>query len=157
MRMTDFVVRDAIIANVTASSKETVIREIVDSLRRAGQFKDDQVEDVVRAIKKREDLGSTGIGRGVAIPHTKHACVERLLGTIAVSKNGVPFDSLDGEPVHVLVMLISPQDRPGEHLRALENVSKCLRNDDFVRALRAAETKEAIWALLERGTDQHPT
>lgn len=157
MRMTDFVIRDAIIADVTATSKEAVIREIVESLRRAGQFKDDQVDDVVRAIKKREDLGSTGIGRGVAIPHTKHACVERLLGTIAVSKAGVPFDSLDGEPVHVLVMLISPQDRPGEHLRALENVSKCLRDDGFVRALRTAETREAIWSLLESGGNHQPS
>ena len=69
---------------------------------------------------------------------------------IAVSSKGVAFDSLDGEPVYVFVLLISPQDRPGDHLRALENVSRCLRDDGFVRSLRQAGSREAIWALLER-------
>ncbi len=156
MRMSDFVARDAIVPTLTANTKEGVVREIVESLRAAGAFKGaDVVDDVVRAIQKREALGSTGIGRGVAIPHTKHSCVDRLVGTVGVSKQGVAFDSLDGEPVYVFVLLISPQDRPGDHLRALENVSRNLRDDGFVRALRGAETREALWALLEGGAG-HP-
>ena len=149
MRMSDFVVRDAIVPGLTAATKEGVIREIVESLRAAGQLKGADLEDVVRAILKREMLGSTGIGRGVAIPHTKHASVEKLVGTIGVSPAGVPFDSLDGEPVFVFVLLISPQDRPGDHLRALENVSRSLRDDGFVRSLRQAPSREAIWDLLD--------
>jgi mannitol/fructose-specific phosphotransferase system IIA component (Ntr-type) len=149
MRMSEFVVRDAIIPQLTAVTKDGVIREMVGALQTAGQFRNADVEDVIRAILKRELLGSTGIGRGVAIPHTKHAGVERLIGTIAVSRPGVAFDSLDGEPVHVFVLLISPQDRPGDHLRALENVSRCLRDDGFVRSLRSATTREEIIALLE--------
>ena len=150
MRMSDFVVRDAIIPELRAATKEEVIREIVESLRAAGQLRGAaDTDDVVRAIQKRESLGSTGIGRGVAIPHTKHASVEKLVGTIGVSPAGVPFDSLDGEPVFVFVLLISPQDRPGDHLRALENVSRSLRDDGFVRSLRQAPTREAIWGLLD--------
>ena len=149
MRMSDFVVKDSISANLTASTKEGVIREMVENLRQAGYFKGSDSEDVVKEILRRELLGSTGIGRGVAIPHTKHASVDRLIGTVAISRGGVPFDSLDGEPVHVLVMLISPKDRPGDHLRALENVSRHLRDDTFVRSLRQATTREAIWGLLE--------
>jgi mannitol/fructose-specific phosphotransferase system IIA component (Ntr-type) len=149
MRMSDFVVRDAIIADLAATTKDGAIREMVTSLRAASQFKTTEPDDIVRAILKRESLGSTGIGRGVAIPHTKHAGVERLLGTVAVSRNGVAFDSLDGEPVFVFVLLISPQDRPGDHLRALENVSRSLRADVFVRALRSAPDRDAIWRLLE--------
>src|SRR5947209_3807615 len=148
MRMSDFVVREAIVPELSANSKDGVIREMIASLRAAGYFKGGEPEDIVKAILKRELLGSTGIGRGVAIPHTKHSTVERLIGTVAVSKQGVPFDSLDGEPVHVFVLLISPQDRPGDHLRALENVSRSLRDDGFVRALRHAPGKEAIWNLL---------
>ncbi len=155
MRMTDFVVRDAIIPQLAAGSKEGVIREMVESLRGAGQFRGADLEDVIRAILKRELLGSTGIGRGVAIPHTKHNGVERLVGTVAVSSTGVPFESLDGEPVYVFVLLISPQDLPGDHLRALENVSRCLRDDNFVRALRQAKTKEEIWELLCRAEGGH--
>jgi PTS system nitrogen regulatory IIA component len=150
MRMSDFVVRDAIIPELPATNKEGVIREMVESLRAAGQFRGADLEDIIRAILKREFLGSTGIGRGVAIPHTKHNSVERLIGTVALSNKGIAFDSLDGEPVHVFVLLISPQDRPGDHLRALENVSRSLRDDNFVRALRAATTREEIIALLDR-------
>ena len=149
MRMSDFVVRDAIIPELSATNKEGVIREMVESLRAAGQFRGGDLDDVVKAILKRELLGSTGIGRGVAIPHTKHNSVERLIGTVAVSSKGVAFDSLDGEPVYVFVLLISPQDRPGDHLRALENVSRSLRDDVFVRSLRSATTREEIIALLE--------
>jgi mannitol/fructose-specific phosphotransferase system IIA component (Ntr-type) len=149
MRMSDFVVHDAIIPELRAATKEGVIREMVEGLREAGQFKGTDLEDIIRAILKRELLGSTGIGRGVAIPHTKHASVDRLVGTVALSRAGVNFESLDGEPVHVFVLLISPQDRPGDHLRALENVSRCLRDDGFVRSLQAATSRDVIWGLLE--------
>ena len=155
MRMADFGVRDAIIPELTAANKEGVIREMVESLRGAGQFRGADVEDIIRAILKRELLGSTGIGRGVAIPHTKHNSVDRLIGTVAISRPGVAFESLDGEPVHVFVLLISPQDRPGDHLRALENVSRSLRDDGFVRALRNARTKETIWDLIDE-VDHQP-
>src|SRR5947199_5000215 len=150
MRMSDFVVRDSVAVPLKATTKETVIREMVEGLRAAGQFKGAEVEDIIRAILKREFLGSTGIGRGVAIPHTKHSSVERLIGTVAVSPKGVGFDSLDGEPVHVFVLLISPHDRPGDHLRALENVSRCLRDDNFVKGLRQARTREAVSRVLDQ-------
>jgi mannitol/fructose-specific phosphotransferase system IIA component (Ntr-type) len=149
MRMSDFVVRDAIIPELVANTKETVIREMVEGLRTAGYFKGGEPEDIVKAILKRELLGSTGIGRGVAIPHTKHNSVDRLIGSVALSRAGVAFESLDGEPVHVFVLLISPQDRPGDHLRALENVSRCLRDDSFVRSLRQAANRDQIWELLQ--------
>lgn len=149
MRMSDFVVRDAILPELVATTKEGVIREMVESLRSAGYFKGTDPDDIVKAILKRELLGSTGIGRGVAIPHTKHAAADRLIGTVALSRPGVAFDSLDGEPVHVFVLLVSPQDRPGDHLRALENVSRSLRDDGFVRSLRQAPNRDAVWALLQ--------
>jgi PTS system fructose-specific IIA component/PTS system nitrogen regulatory IIA component len=154
MRMSDFVVKEAICPDLTATTKEGVIREMVENLRAAGYFKGSEPEDILKAILKRELLGSTGIGRGVAIPHTKHNSVDRLIGTVAVSHSGVSFESLDGEPVHVFVLLISPQDRPGDHLRALENVSRSLRDDGFVRSLKQATTREAIWSMLDE--QEHP-
>src|SRR5262245_34935240 len=118
MRMTDFVVREAIIPELTATTKDGVIREMVGCLGASGYLKSGETEDIVKSVLNRELLGSTGIGRVVAIPHTKHASVERLVGNVAISRPGVLFDSLDGEPVHVFVLLISPQDKPGDHLRA---------------------------------------
>jgi mannitol/fructose-specific phosphotransferase system IIA component (Ntr-type) len=146
--MTSFVVREAIIPDLQATTKEAVIREMVTSLRLAGRLQPEDVEEVVKAILKRELLGSTGIGRGVAIPHAKHRGVEKLIGTVAISRAGVAFDALDGEPVFVFVLLVSPQDKPGDHLRALENVSRGLRDDNFVKSLRAATSREKIWELL---------
>jgi len=155
MRMSDFVVRESISATLGAASKEAVIRELVENLRTAGYFAGGEPEEIIKAVHKRELLGSTGIGRGVAIPHTKHPSVDRLIGTVGISRGGVPFESLDGEPVHVFVMLISPQERPGDHLRALENVSRCLRDDNFVKSLRQATTPQQVWDLLGRH-DNHP-
>jgi PTS system fructose-specific IIA component/PTS system nitrogen regulatory IIA component len=98
---------------------------------------------------KREELGSTGIGRGVAVPHTKHPSVERLVGTVGISRNGVEFSSLDGEPVQIFFLLVSPPDRPGDHLRALENISRQLRDDTFCRFLKQSKTVQDIEQLLE--------
>ena len=148
MRMSEFVIREAISADLKANQKEGVIREMVASLSLAGYFKDNMAEDVVKAILKRELLSSTGIGDGVAIPHAKHPSVDRLVGAVAVSPEGVPFDSVDNDPVFVLVMLISPQERPSEHLRALEGVSRCLKDKNFVRSLREATSQQQIWDLI---------
>jgi mannitol/fructose-specific phosphotransferase system IIA component (Ntr-type) len=148
MKMSDFVVREAIVPELVATNKEGVVREIVESLRAAGYFAGGETEEIVKAVLKRELLGTTGIGGGVAIPHAKHASVSRLIGTAAVSRQGVAFDSLDGEPVYVLVLLISPQDQSGNHLRALQNASRILKDNGFVRSLRTATTRERVWELL---------
>jgi mannitol/fructose-specific phosphotransferase system IIA component (Ntr-type) len=149
MRMSNFVVRDAIIPALTANTKEGVIRELVQSLHLAGFFRERDVEDIVKSVLRREQLGSTGIGRNIAIPHSKHASVDRLIGTLALSPVGVPFDSIDGEPVFVFVLLVSPQEQPGEHLRALENVVRTMKDDTFVKNLRQSTTRDAIWNLIE--------
>ena len=103
---------------------------------------------------KREELGSTGIGRGVAVPHTKHPSVDRLIGTVSVSPTGVDFASLDGETVNLFFLLISPPDRPGDHLRALENISRQLRDDTFCRFLKQAKSPQDIALLLDEA-DNH--
>jgi len=149
MKFADFIVPDAIRAELTADEKEGVIREMVQALLDAGGIQKDEFESIVKAILKREELGSTGIGRGVAVPHTKHPSVDRLVGTVAVSGEGVDFDSLDGEKVHLFFLLISPPDRPGDHLRALENISRQLRDDTFCRFLKQSKTREEIQQLLE--------
>lgn len=149
MKFADFVSREAIRADLAADDKEGVIREMVQALVDASQIDVDEQESIVKAILKREELGSTGIGRGVAVPHTKHPSVDRLIGTVAVSSEGVNFNSLDGEKVNLFFLLISPPDRPGNHLRALENISRQLRNDTFCKFLKQSKTAEEIQQLLD--------
>jgi mannitol/fructose-specific phosphotransferase system IIA component (Ntr-type) len=97
----------------------------------------------------RERIGTTGIGQGIAIPHSRHPSVNRLIGTLAISHEGLPFRSLDSEPASIFVLLLSPQDQPGAHLRALEAVVRATKDEEFVRRLRGAQTRDEIWALLE--------
>jgi PTS system fructose-specific IIA component/PTS system nitrogen regulatory IIA component len=149
MKFVDFIVPEAIRAELAAGDKEGVIREMVQALMDAGQIEKDEFESIVKAILKREELGSTGIGRGVAVPHTKHPSVDRLVGNVAVSRDGVGFDSLDGEKVNLFFLLISPPDRPGDHLRALENISRQLRDDTFCRFLKQSKNVEDIRQLLD--------
>lgn len=149
MKFVDFIVRDAIRTDVNADAKDEVIRGMAGALRDAGKIGEEQFDDVVSAILKREELGSTGIGRGVAVPHTKHPSVNELVGAVAVSESGVNFDSLDGEKVHLLFLLISPPDRPGDHLRALENISRQLRNEQFCSFLKQSKQADDVWQLLE--------
>lgn len=149
MKLTDFVVPQAIVTELKAGTKEAAIRAMVESLGACGRIKAGDQEGIIAAILKREELGSTGIGRGVAVPHTKHASVDQLVATIALSKEGVEFASLDGESVHILFLLVSPPDRPGDHLRALENISRHLRNDNFCNFLRQSSSTEAVVELLE--------
>lgn len=149
MKFADFISIKAIRAELAAGDKESVITELVQSLLDAGEVNAADKDDIIAAILKREDLGSTGIGRGVAVPHTKHTSVQKLVGTVGVSSEGVDFNSLDGEKVQLFFLLVSPPERPGDHLRALENISRQLRDDTFCRFLKQSKTIEDIQQLLD--------
>lgn len=149
MKLLDFVVPDSVIVDLQAGGKEEAIREMVASLQATGQLGDEVVESVIRAILDREELGSTGIGMGVAVPHTRHQSLQRLVGTVALSNNGVDFAALDGDPVDIFFLLVSPQNQPGDHLRALENISRHLKDERFVNFLRQAKTRQDVIELLE--------
>jgi len=153
MKFADFVLREAIHTEIKATTKEGVIREMVRSLLVAGGIKEDEYEGIVKAIIRREELGSTGIGRGIAVPHTKHPSVDRLVGTVAISQDGIDFDSLDCEKVYLFFLLVSPPDRPGEHLRALEHITRQLKDETFCRFLKQSKTQDDICQLLEEADD----
>lgn len=155
MKFSDFISSKSICSELNSDSKESVIAELVDSLVSAGNIKQADREDIIKAIMKREELGSTGIGRGVAVPHTKHPSVDKLVGTVGVSSDGLDFDSLDGEKVQLFFLLVSPPDRPGDHLRALENISRQLRDETFCRFLKQSKTAEDIMQLLEEADNNH--
>ena len=156
MKLSDFVVPEAILVDLQATGKEATIREIVRSLHDAGQIAEADLEGVIRAILGREELGSTGIGQGVAVPHTRHPTVSRLVGTVALSRQGVDFAALDGDPVDIFFLLISPPNQPGDHLRALENISRHLKDEKFVSFLRHAKTRQTVIDLLDEADQASP-
>lgn len=149
MKFADFISVKAIKPELESKDKEAVIRELAASLVASGDIMEDSADSIIKAILKREELGSTGIGRGIAVPHTKHPSVEKLVGTVGISSDGVDFNSLDGESVHLFFLLVSPPDRPGDHLRALENISRQLRDDMFCKFLKQSKSVEDIKTLLD--------
>ena len=149
MKFSDFVVMPAIRADLKAEDKPGVIAELIASLADAGVINASEQEGIIAAVMRREELGSTGIGRGVAVPHTKHPSVERLIGTVGISSAGVNFNSLDGAKVHLFFLIVSPHDRPSDHLRALEQITMHLRDDAFCRFLKQARTVQDVQQLLE--------
>jgi len=154
MKLTDIVAADAVITDLKATTKDEAIREIVNSLRAAGKVAPEHTDAIISAIMKREELGSTGIGRGVAVPHTKHTSVDSIVATVALSVNGLDFAALDGEVVHIIFLLISPPDRPGEHPRGLETITRHLKSDDFCSFLRQSKTQEHVMDLLREGDER---
>ena len=148
MKFSDFICFEATRATLGSENKEAVIRELVEALITSGGLASDESESILKAIMKREELGSTGIGRGIAVPHTKHPSVKKLVGAVGVSERGVEFESLDGEKVHLFFLLISQPDLPVEHLRALENISRQLRDDMFCKFLKNAKSVEEIQTVL---------
>lgn len=129
-----FLVAEAILPDLTATTKEEAIRELLRCLAGSGAIDVGELESTTNAILRREELGSTAIGHGVAIPHISHPSVCQTVGAAARSRNGVDFDSGDGQPVHLIFLLLSPPNKPGDHLRALGAVAEHLR----VRGVSAA-------------------
>jgi PTS system fructose-specific IIA component/PTS system nitrogen regulatory IIA component len=149
MMFSDFVIAEAIQVDLTSTDKEGVLRELIGGLVTAGHIPAEQAESVWQTVLEREILGSTGIGRGIAVPHAKHSSVARPVGTVGVSRGGVDFEALDGEPVHLLFILVSPPERSADHLAVLEYCSRQLRHDLFCKLLKQAQSTAEIWQILE--------
>ncbi len=149
MKLGEFIVNEAIIPELESTDRNGVIRELVESLKKTGKVNSGDVEALVRAVVQRENQGSTGFGKGVAVPHAKHPAVKKMVATVGRSSAGVDFAALDRAPVYSVVLLLSPQDDPDDHLQAMESIFRHLQQDNFRRFLRQADTIEAIIDLIE--------
>ena len=149
MKLKDFIVPDAVVANLESTDRDAVLRELVTSLAKAGAMPEEAVDEVVAALIKREQNGSTGFGKGVAVPHVKHPAVTKMSGTIGRSAAGLDFAALDHQPVYSVFLLLSPDNQPQQHLQAMNIVFSNLQKDMFRRFLRQSETREAIVELLD--------
>jgi PTS system nitrogen regulatory IIA component len=149
MKLREFIITDAIVPELAATDRDGAIRELVTSLATAGALPADAVDEVVTALIKREQNGSTGFGKGVAVPHVKHAKVKKMAGTIGRSGSGLDFAALDHQPVYSIVLLLSPENQPQQHLQAMNIVFSNLQKDMFRRFLRQSNTRETIVELLD--------
>ncbi len=148
MKLAEIIPDGGILDDLKSTTKEEVIKEMVQSLVKAGRIDDVTSKKVVKALMDREELGSTGIGAGVAVPHARHDSITELIGAFGRSKKGISFDALDGEPVHVLFMLLSSKGANSAHLESLAYISRLVRDDKYVKHLRDSKDAKELRDLL---------
>ena len=155
MKIADFVCAKAILPRLESVKRDDAIRELIAALDKAGKLGKDNSADVAKAVIKRENEASTGIGKGVAVPHIKHKVVKKVVAAVGVSATGIDFSSLDKQPVYTVILLISPSEGD-QHLQAMEAIFDHLQNDNFRKFLRQSTTAEQIKELLVEA-DQNPS
>jgi mannitol/fructose-specific phosphotransferase system IIA component (Ntr-type) len=156
MKFKDFVCFKALVGELKATDRDAAIAELVSALENAGKVSVEDAKKITKAVIKRENEASTGMGKGVAIPHVKHAAVEEILATVGHSTPGIDFSALDKKPVYSVILLLSPVNDPDKHLRAMEKIFKHLQNERFRKFLRQSDTPDKIEDLL-REVDENPS
>lgn len=147
MRIMDFLDKDSIELDVKAKSKKEAIEELVEMLAKKNAITDKKV--TIESLLEREELGSTGVGQGIAIPHSKTKGVKELTAAFGISKKGVDFDALDGEDVNIFFLLLAPEGAAGLMLKALARVSNFLKNKYYRRKILDAKDKAEILQIIE--------
>ncbi|MDR2521964.1 MAG: PTS sugar transporter subunit IIA [Spirochaetaceae bacterium] len=148
MLLSEVFVPEFIKADLESEEKEEVFEELVDHFCRVAHL---QVrEQVLTALREREAKMSTGIQNGIAIPHGKSPAVEQVYGVLGVSKKGIDYDSLDGNPVHLVLMILAPPVEAERHLHLLQRMAEVLRNPGFYKEVIAAENAAAIYSIVKK-------
>ncbi len=151
MKLSDILHQQAIIHEMQSRDKQGSLKELAQA---AGKATGMSVQQILEVLEERENLGSTGIGGGVAIPHGKPEDMESVFLGLAISHDGVEYDSLDNKPVHIFFVILTPEHSTGGHLKVLAQVSRLLKQESFKKALLAAKTPEEIFALVREQDEE---
>lgn len=146
MALVELIAPEVVKVPLLADTKSEVLRELVEILQDAGRIKD--VYGVLEAIQRREEMGSTGLELGIAVPHAKTDRVDRLTMAIGVSKDGIEFDALDGKPSMLFFLMLAPPDQTGPHLEALAEIAKLAKSREFCSALMSAHSPDEVVRLF---------
>jgi PTS system nitrogen regulatory IIA component len=152
MRITDILVRDAVILDLESEAKHDVLAEMAESLAKAVPALDSS--RLLQVLVEREGLQSTGIGEGVAIPHGKMPGLDKLVATVARKLKGVDFESIDGQPTQLFFLLVVPEHSGGQHLKALARISRFFRDASFRQRLTDAENLQDVLTAIELEDDK---
>jgi PTS system nitrogen regulatory IIA component len=150
MKINDFLCPKAVSADLKSTTKSDVIAELIDLLISAGSIEKKHRKKVLEILMAREALGSTAIGQGIAIPHGKYISIKKLVGCLGVSKQGINFDSLDGEPAYIFFLLVAPVDSAGPHLKALARISRLLKDKYIRETLKTAKDDKSILTIVQQ-------
>jgi mannitol/fructose-specific phosphotransferase system IIA component (Ntr-type) len=155
MKLADIFVESSVVVSIKGVTKSEAIRELAGALRRTRRIPKEHEETIVRALEQREALGSTGIGRGVGVPHIKHPSVARIVGAFGRSESGIEYQALDGDPVFLVFLLVSPVDATTEHLEALRRIAALAKDADLRRFLRGIRTAAEATDLMREADEKY--
>lgn len=144
MKLADIVCVDAIIPQLESTERNAVIVEMIQALHKHKKLGKVDPKALAKAVIKRENEASTGIGKGVAVPHVKHEAIPEPVAGVGCSSEGIDFSSLDKQPVYSVFLLLSPTSNPDKHLQAMETIFRNLQKDDFRRFLRQVRSREDV-------------
>ncbi len=150
MKITDILHRDSIIADLMSKDKKGVLEELAASVAGVAGT---EAKEIVKVLLEREQLGSTGIGGGIGIPHGKLASINSIVVGFGLSREGVDFDSLDNKPVHIFFLLITPSNSTGSHLKVLAQISRLLKQQSFKESLIDAKSAGEILQTIQSVDD----
>ena len=147
MKICDVLDRKSILPDLKAQNKKGILEELVVPVAEIAGVSQG---DLTKVLMERERLGSTGIGGGIGIPHGKMKSLESLVLGFGLSRKGVDFESLDGQPTHIFFLLVTPENSTGLHLKLLARISRILKNDPFKsRLLEAVDSDEILGIITE--------
>jgi len=149
MNISDVLAPDAVIAALRVNGKKQLLQELA---ARAAHLTGIPERRIFESLNERERLGSTGVGQGIAIPHSRMAEIKSIVGVFARLDSPIDYDAVDKQPVDLVFMLLAPEGAGADHLKALARVSRLLRNQQACEKLRAAIKPEAIYAILTEPT-----
>jgi PTS system nitrogen regulatory IIA component len=155
MLLSELLNAKAVSSDLKAATKRDAVAELVDLLESAHGLKSHG--EILDRVLRREAMMSTGIGNGVAIPHGKARAVDRMLAACAISRAGVDFESADGEPAHIFILLVSPETVGATHVKVLANISRLLKEESVRQALRDATGPADLLAALKSAESQFLT
>ncbi len=148
MKLIDILNESAIVPDLLASTKTEALEVLVEAMANSHPEVDEQ--EMLTILLEREELGSTGIGDGIAIPHGKSPNIAQITSGFGLSKSGIEFDSLDGEPAHLFFLLIAPENSAGDHLKMLARISRMLKNTEFRKRLLSADSQQEIYQIISQ-------
>jgi PTS system fructose-specific IIC component/PTS system nitrogen regulatory IIA component len=151
MLLSDVFLPEFIISSLRSNTKNEVFEEMVDCFCNVTRFH--ARDDILNALHEREAKMSTGIQNGIAIPHGKTPAVSSMFGILGVSKSGIDYDSLDGKPVHLVMMLLAPPVEAERHLHLLQRMANILRNPDFYKDVVNAGDEHQVYEILTKYED----
>jgi nitrogen PTS system EIIA component len=152
MEVTDLLDPSGVIPNLRVTSKRQALQELA---RRAATLIGEDEHKVFESLWEREQLGSTGIGNGTAVPHGRIPGLKRMLTMFARLEKPIEFDAIDSQPVDLIFLLLTPADAGADHLKALARIARLLRNRAMCAKLRGTESTDAIYALLTDRAASH--